>query len=417
MRVIAHADMDAFYASVEQLDDPRLRGLPVIVGGLGRRGVVSAASYEARRFGVRSAMPMFEARRRCPGGVFRPGRMRRYEEVSSQIFAIFGDFTPRVEALSLDEAFLDLSGTQRLHGPPREAATRLRARVRSECGLAISVGIGPSKLVAKIASDQAKPDGLLEVDEDAVAEFLAPLSVARIPGVGPKSLQRLEALGLLRFGDLQRAGEARLQSALGDWGIELHALARGEDPRAVEDVGTAHSFGEEHTFETDASDPALLARTLGEHAEALARRLRRSGLRARRVTLRIKRGGRLPPGAQRHPIHSRQVTLADATDHGAEIAREARALLQRLAPGESLRLIGISVSLFDATGAEQADLFGESASRAERRQLDRALDALRERFGETAVVRGGSLPAPAVGAGSSRRSAAGRILEGGDDEG
>ena len=223
-RAVLHADMDAFYASVEQRDRPELRGKPVIVGGTGDRGVVSAASYEARPFGVRSAIPTAEARRLCPDGVFLRGDMRRYGAESRRIFAIFRRFTPLVEGLSLDEAFLDLSGTERLLGPPAEVGKRLRAEVRAETGLAVSVGIAPVKMVAKIASDAAKPDGLLEIPARQVREFLEPLPVGRIWGVGPVAQARLAAAGFRTVGDLARADAARLEAALGPWGLGVAAL-------------------------------------------------------------------------------------------------------------------------------------------------------------------------------------------------
>jgi DNA polymerase-4 len=233
-RVVLHADMDAFYAAVEQRDRPELRGRPVIVGGTGARGVVSAASYEARAYGVRSAMPTFEARRLCPDGVFLHGSMRRYGRESKRIFEIFRRFTPLVQGLSLDEAFLDIGGTERLFGPPVELARRLRAEVRGETGLVVSVGIAPVKMVAKIASDLAKPDGLLEVPADQLRAFLDPLPVGRLWGVGPVARGRLEAGGFRTVGDLARAEAARLEALLGSWGLEVARLARGEETSEVE---------------------------------------------------------------------------------------------------------------------------------------------------------------------------------------
>jgi DNA polymerase-4 len=231
-KVVLHADMDAFYASVEQRDHPELRGKPVAVGGKGSRGVVAAASYEARRFGVRSAMPSFEALRLCPELIFLRGNMSLYSQVSRQIFGVFEEFSPRVEGLSLDEAFLDLTGSERLMGKPREVGERLRARVLEETRLAVSVGIGPVKMVAKIASAASKPDGLLEVKPDDVRAFLAPLSVRAIWGVGPVAAERLREAGFETLGQLASCEVGLLHSLVGDWGLEIARLSRGEDLRA-----------------------------------------------------------------------------------------------------------------------------------------------------------------------------------------
>ena len=387
--MILHADMDAFYASVEQRDHPELRGRPVIVGGTGRRGVVSAASYEARRFGVRSAMPGFEARRLCPDGVFLRGDMARYAAVSRQVFAIFERFSPAVEGLSLDEAFLDLSGTERLHGGPRAAGERLRAAVREELGLAVSVGIAPIKMVAKLASEEAKPDGLLEVRPDAVRSFLAPLPVGRVWGVGAVAEERLRRAGFATIGDLARAAPAVLERLLGAaLGSQVAHRVRGEDPREVEPDRAAVSYSEENTFEADVSDRDRIAAVLLDHAEAVARRLRRDGLRARTVVLKVKLGARIRPGPRGFAILTRRATLAEATDDGAALGRESRRLLERV-PHEPIRLVGVGATGLERTERPQLGLF--EAPRALRRsaRLNRALDEIVERFGARAVVRAG----------------------------
>jgi DNA polymerase IV len=252
-RVILHADLDAFYASVEQLDHPELRGLPVVVGGLGGRGVVTTASYEARPFGVHSAMPMAEARRLCPHAVFLPGRMERYAQASRQVFAVFREFTPEVEALSLDEAFLDVTHGLRLFGGAAEIARRLRRRVREATGLAVSVGIAATKMVAKIASSRAKPDGVLEVVAGTEAAFLAPLPVRELWGVGPVAAATLDRAGIRTIGDLAALDDERGR-ALGGGFLGLRALARGEDPRVVEPDRERKSYGEENTFSADHAD-------------------------------------------------------------------------------------------------------------------------------------------------------------------
>jgi DNA polymerase-4 len=388
MRAILHADMDAFYASVEQRDRPELRGRPVIVGGTGRRGVVSAASYEARRFGVHSAMPTLRARALCPQGVFLAGDMRRYARESRRIFEIFQRFTPLVEGLSLDEAFLDVSGTERLFGPPALLGRRLREAVRAETGLAVSVGIGPVKLVAKIASDLAKPDGLLEVPQGGVREFLAPLPVGRLWGVGPVAQERLAAQGVRSVGDLLRADPAWVERELGAFGQGLARLARGEDLREVEPWREPVSYSEENTFDADVSDPLLLHETLVAHAEAVARRLRRDGLVARTVVLKWKLSRRRAAGPRGYPLRTRRRTLPEPSDDGALLSRAARELLDGARLSEPVRLLGVGVTNLRPAGEGQLDLFSPSRERSRSAKLNRALDDIQDRFGASAIRRG-----------------------------
>jgi DNA polymerase-4 len=383
-RTVFHADMDAFFAAVEQRDDPVLRGRPVVVGGASARGVVAAASYEARVFGIHSAMPSMQARKLCPHAIFVAGDMRKYRRESRRIFTIFARYSPRVEALSLDEAFLDMTGTERLLGDPVTAAERLRADVRAETGLAVSVGIAPVKMVAKIASDHAKPDGLLMVRAGEVRAFLAPLPVGRIFGVGRVARERLAALGVATIGDLAACAPARLESAFGDWGIALGHLARGEDDRDVEPDREAKSYGEEHTFAHDVSDPRTLETAIAAHAEAIARRLRRDRVRGRGVGLKLKLARRL--GGGRFPLVSRSLTLAVATDDGAAIAAAAWQLLARAGVREPIRLVGVAVSRLEP--AEQLGLLVPDATVARRTRLNSAIDAIHDRFGEGALRRG-----------------------------
>jgi DNA polymerase-4 len=389
-RCIAHADMDAFYASVEQRDHPELRGRPIAVGGAGPRGVVAAASYEARVFGVRSAMSSAEARQRCPELVFVPGDMPLYARESKKIFAIFGDFSPRVEGLSLDEAFLDLSGTERLLGPPAEVGARLRARVREELGLAVSVGIAPVKRVAKIASGLAKPDGLLEVKPGEVQAFLAPLPVRKLWGVGPVAETRIRERGFETIGQLAAASEAQLEALFGDEGRRLRAMALGEEPpetASVESHREAVSLSEENTFEHDVSSRELLEATILTHAESVARRLRRSGLEARTVVLKWRLGTRTAPGPRGYPLFTRRRTLEAPTQDGEEIARTAHELLAQARIREPVRLVGVGVTGLSAAGQGQLGLFGPSEAQARRARLNSALDAVVDRFGRRAIVR------------------------------
>jgi DNA polymerase-4 len=398
--------MDAFYASIEQRDRPELRGRPVIVGGTSDRGVVTAASYEARRFGVHSAMPTAVARRLCPEGVFVPGSMSRYAAESERIFALFGRFTPVVEGLSLDEAFLDLTGSERLLGPARAVGERLREAVRRETGLAVSVGIAPVKMVAKIASDLAKPDGLLAVEPTGLRAFLDPLPVARLWGVGPVAEARLRRAGFATIGDLARGDPRRLERHLGAWGLAVARLARGEDLREVDPWRDPVSLSEENTFERDVTERAVLEEALLAHAEAVARRLRRSGWRARTVVLKLKLGRRVRAGPRGFPLLTRRRTLAEPLDDGALLAAEARALLAAEAPLPPVRLLGVGVTQLVPAEGGQLALF-ESRASGRRRRLNRALDQLAERFGSRAVVRGGAAAPARAGLSLQRKRGAG----------
>ena len=394
-RVVLHADMDAFYASVEQRDHPELRGRPVAVGGGGARGVVTSASYEARRFGVGSAMPGAEARRRCPELIFVSGSMSRYAAESKRIFSVFRRFTPAVQGLSLDEAFLDLSGTERLWGAPRGVGEALRRAVRAETGLAVSVGIAPVKLVAKIASDLAKPDGLLEVAPDRVRGFLAPLPVRRIWGVGPVAEGRLHAAGYRSIGDLVNAPVSELERSLGDWGLALARLGRGEDLSEVEPYREAVSYSEENTFGSDVSSRRTLEAALVQHAEAVARRLRRDRLQARTVVLKLKLARRVAPGPRGYPLLSRRQTLREPSDDGAVLARCASALLTRAALEEPVRLLGVGATNLVSADTGQLALFPSRDPRRDR--LNRALDAIADKFGRGALVRGDARPVAKAG--------------------
>jgi DNA polymerase-4 len=385
-QVILHADMDAFYASVEQRDRPELVGQPVIVGGLGSRGVVTAASYEARPFGVHSAMPMAEARRLCPHGVYLAGRMARYAEVSREIFAVFGAFTPLVEPLSLDEAFLDVTASLGLFGTPVELARQLKQRVREQCGLAVSVGIGPAKMVAKIASALAKPDGLLEVPPAGVEEFLAPLAVSHLWGVGPVTLAALTRTGIHTIGDLARATPERLRGACGRQAMALAALAHGHDPRSVDPGRGRKSYGEENTFGRDQRDGDEVRRTIVAHAEAVAARLRADERRALTVVLKLKLAQRIGPG--KYPLLTRNRTLAEPTHDGRTIAAAALALWEEIGANLRIRLIGVSATNLEEARTEQLSLsLGDGGGNHD--ALNRALDRIAARFGRETLRRGG----------------------------
>ena len=374
-RAILHVDLDAFYASVEQRDHPELRGKPVIVGGHPTRGVVVAASYEVRPFGVRSAMPMVQAVRRAPQAIVVAPRHEAYVEASEQVFAIFESFTPLVEPLSLDEAFLDVAGSVRLFGAPAEIARRIRARIAAEVRLTASAGIAAVKFVAKIASDLAKPNGQLEVPADETVAFLAGLPVGRLWGVGPKTEEVLRTLGLRTIGDLAATDPQALERRLGVAGRELWELSRGIDEREVIPDHQARSVGAEDTFEEDLAGLEALRPRIHSQALRVGRRLRRAGLRARTVQLKVKFSD--------HRTVTRRTTLEQPTDDGQALYRTACELLERLAPAQPVRLTGVSGQEV-TTEAGQLALFTAGARPAER--LNRALDRLTEKFGASTVT-------------------------------
>ncbi|MCA8955767.1 MAG: DNA polymerase IV [Planctomycetes bacterium] len=381
-RTILHADMDAFYAAVEQRDDPSLRGKPVIVGGVGRRGVVSTASYEAREFGVRSAMPTARAKQLCPHGVFVRGRMRVYAEVSAQVREVFAELTPLVEPLSLDEAFLDVTGSQALFGDGRAIAERVRAEVRARTDLTISVGVASSKLVAKIASDLHKPDGLTVVPDGDEIAFLAPLPIARLWGVGPRLQEKLRQLAVHRIGDLQRRSAAELDALFGEGhGAHYANLCRGIDDRPVEPEREAKSISQETTFEFDLGDRAACHRVLLEQSTQVGRRLRKAALCGALVRVKV----RDPDFTTR----TRQQKLPEPTCDDLQIYRTAVALFDALrANMRPVRLLGVGVAELRPAGARtQRGLF-DGGERTRSAGLLDALDRIRDRFGEGAIRRG-----------------------------
>jgi DNA polymerase-4 len=378
-RVILHADMDAFYAAVEQRDRPELRGRPVIVGADPRgRGVVSAASYEARRYGIHSAMPIGRAHRLCPHGVFLPVDMAKYAAVSEQIMAILGTFTPLVEPLSLDEAFLDVTASEALFGPGLAIARSIKARIRAELGLSASAGVAPNKFLAKVASDLQKPDGLVEVRPGEEAAFLRDLPIGRLWGVGPAAEGELRALGVSTIGQLAGLSRRTLVARFGSAaGAHLLRLARGEDDRPVIPWEPPKSVGAEETFEHDTQDLGRLRLTLLRQADRVAAELRGLGLRGRTVTLKLRFSD--------FRTVTRRDTSADPTADGGEIFRRAWDALVRLPRPQAVRLIGLSVSgLVRGEAGRQLPLF---ADRGRGERVGRVADDLRARFGPDAVRR------------------------------
>ncbi|MGD8608103.1 MAG: DNA polymerase IV [Myxococcales bacterium] len=384
MRTVIHFDMDAFFASVEQLDDPNLRGKPVLVGARSRRGVVAAASYEARPSGVHSAMSMVEALRRCPQAIVVPPRRARYQELSQCIFEVFSRYTPLVEGLSLDEAFLEVTGSRALFGDGAAIASRIKQDIRAGIGLTGSAGVAPNKFVAKIASDLQKPDGLTVVSAGEVAAFLAPLPLERMWRVGPKARVKLRAAGLQTIGDLARADVRTLEQLLGSWGPVARALARGQDDRPVVVGAPAKSLGSESTFEVDLKTRDALLRPILEQSLQVADRLIEKGLWARVVTLKIKYAD--------HRIGTRQMRLSRAVVDPDAIFETASELLGRfddLARG--VRLTGVSVSALSRV--PDTELFPDP-DRSRRERLAAATHRLRNRFGASGMTRASLLGNP-----------------------
>lgn len=382
-RVIIHVDMDAFYASVEQLDSASLRGVPVIVGGTSNRGVVSAASYEARRFGVRSAMPIFEARKRCPQGVFLPVRMSRYKEVSREVMEILEGFTPLVEQISIDEAYLDVSGMERILGTPDRVGFKIKEEIKEATSLTCSVGIAPNKFLAKIASDMDKPDGLIVIKPDEALGVIENLPIEDVPGVGGKSVQRLKELGVRVLADIKKAPEGLLIERTGKFGKRLLNLSRGVDESPVCPYTEAKSLSSENTLPEDTNDMEVLKRQLLVQSETVGRRMRERGLRGTTVTLKLK-------GSDFKQI-TRSATLEGSTDSTNIIYCQGLKLLENIDVSRRFRLIGIGVSNFvtGRDGPEQLDLFGKEAAKgAPWEDVEKALDTIRERFGNDAIKRG-----------------------------
>jgi DNA polymerase IV len=377
-RAILHVDMDAFYASVEQRDDPALRGRPVIVGGTGGRGVVAAASYEVRRFGVHSAMPVREALRRCPEAVCVPPRIGHYAAVSEQIFAVFHEFTPLVQGLSLDEAFLDVTASIGALGTAEHIAHAIKRLVRERTELTASVGVAPNKLVAKIASDLGKPDGLVIVRPEEVRALLDPLPIRRLFGLGAKTAPKVEALGIRTLGDLRQASAARLRPIFGRYTERVQQRAAGIDDRPVVPDRDEKQISAEETFDTDVADHARLRAEIVRLADKTCARLRARRLSAGCVTVKIRRGDFTTYTRQRRfepPTQETRVITSLATELlDAWLASQPRA---------ALRLLGVGVS--ELAPATQLELF--TAPQTEKdRQLDAAVDRIRERFGKIALA-------------------------------
>lgn len=380
--MILHIDMDAFYAAVEQLDQPQLRGRCVIVGGTSRRGVVATASYEARRFGVHSAMPIFQARALCPQAVFVPPRMDRYREVSRQIMAILREFSPLVEPVSIDEAFLDVTGTERLHGAPVEMARGIKREILAAVHLTSTVGVAPNRFLAKIASDLNKPNGLTVIAPDQVAAFIDRLPIGKVPGVGPKTLAKLEAMGVRYLGAIRKFEEPALLAAFGAYGKRLRELAHGIDPTPVTPFAPGKSVSSECTLAEDTREMAALTRCLLAQAEEVAAGLRKEGVKARTVVLKLKLAD--------FKLLTRRTTFAPATQSSQAIFQHAVKLLEDHRIVQKIRLIGLGATGFvRAEAPTQEELFGrEKNPREGWEKVDRTLETIKSRFGEEVIKRG-----------------------------
>ncbi|MFP4029426.1 MAG: DNA polymerase IV [Candidatus Brocadiia bacterium] len=390
-RVIIHIDMDAFFAAIEQRDNPEYKGKPVVVGadpkGGEGRGVVSTCSYEAREYGIHSAQPISEAYRRCPHAVFLHVRGERYAEESRRIRDILREFTPDIEPISIDEAFLDVTGTMHLFGGKKELAAEIARRVKERTGLTASLGVAPNKMIAKIASDLEKPEGLVIVEPDEVRSFLDPLPVEKLWGVGEKTLQSLHSRGIETIGDLARCRPEELEKDFGKQGPHLWKLARGEDRRPVETEDETKSVGHEHTFEVDTDDLQLLRSTLMKLSEKVARRLRRGGWHGRTVTTKVR--------LEDFSTFTRRRTLDRAVNSAPQLFEIAEQNFQRAYNGEQkVRLVGVSVSGLEPATHRQTTLFEKDRDGRNRREkwrkLGPTIDEIVEKFGEDALQQGTS---------------------------
>ncbi len=373
--------MDAFFAAIEVLDNPSLKGKPLIVGGSTNRGVVSTASYEARGFGVTSAMPIFKAKEKCPQGIFLPVKMERYKEVSIKIMHILKDFTPLVEPVSIDEAYLDITGSENLLGSPEEIARHIKDRIGKETGLTCSIGIAPNKFLAKVASDMHKPDGLTIISADEVDTFLAGLPVEKIPGVGKRAVEGLRLYGIKRVGDLKRFSKEQLTGWFGRFGSRLHELANGRDDSEVAPEREIKSLSSEETLQSDTEDLTCLKDLVASHADKVAWRLRREGLKGRTITLKIK--------FDDFSEISKSRTIDYSTDSTKVISDSAIQLLSNHPLKRKVRLIGVAVSkLKESRDGYQLDLFRDWHAQEKQQRIDETMDEIKRRFGKKMIKKG-----------------------------
>jgi DNA polymerase-4 len=384
-KVFLHVDLDAFFAAVEQRDNPLLKGKPVVVGadpkeGQGR-GVVSTCSYEARKYGIHSAMPISLAYKLCSSAVFLPVDFDKYLKVSGEVFKILEDFTPDVEPVSIDEAFLDITGSFHLFGTPYKVGQQLKEKIQSNVHLTASVGIAPIKMLAKIASDYCKPDGLLEITPDKVFEFLWPLSIDKLWGVGPKTQEALNRLGIKTVGDLAHSSLAALEKHFGENGRHLYDLANGRDPREVKEADGAKSVSHEHTFEKDTSVREEIKRIFLFLSEQVSRRLRKNGLKGKTLTLKVRLKG--------FKTYTHSFTFPERTNHADVIFKKAREIFEKSYPDPStqFRLIGVRLTHFEDLYVQ--DSLFEDAADIKQEKVHKAVDRIKDKFGDGAIHRAG----------------------------
>jgi len=379
--MILHVDMDAFFASVEQLDNPKLEGKCIVVGGMSGRGVVSAASYEARKFGVHSAMPMYLARQKCPHGVFLSPRMERYSEISEKIMALLGTFSPLVEPVSIDEAYVDISGCERLHGDYLKTGSAVKRKIRESVGLGCSVGIAPNKFLAKIASDMNKPDGLTVISHENACRFAESVPIGKVPGVGKVRLKELEIIGIKTLGDVKKYQPEILIKRFGKFGLRLMALASGADDSPVSLPAPSKSVSVETTLDRDTSDRNLLKEYLLKQSEDVGSELRRLGMRAKTIVLKVKH-------ADFRRI-TRSITVKTPVQSSQAIFEEVITLLDAYDIKEKIRLIGIGVtSLISGSDPVQMSIFDADRKKAGKwEKVDRAVDDIKKKFGKDILVK------------------------------
>ncbi len=379
--MIIHIDMDAFYASVEQLDHPELKGKCVIVGGAARRGVVSAASYEARAFGVHSAMPIFQAKKKCPHGIFIPPRMSRYKDVSAKIMSILKRYSPLVEAVSIDEAYLDVSGCERIHGAPESIAADIKKTIRQKLELTCSVGVAPLRFLAKIASDMNKPNGMMVIQPGAVMEFIDRLPIHKVPGVGKLSRQHLNNIGIYMLGDVNKYPPEMLTRRFGKFGGRLISLAKGLDNTPVSATSEHKSVSTERTLTEDTLDVQQLKKILLEQSETVGRELRKMNVWAKTITLKIRHDN--------FRLITRRITVHNPTQSSKILYKEAALLLDQYRLSQKVRLIGVGASaLTSDLDPIQMDMFSaESLTGNNWEKIDRAIDGISQKYGKHAVQR------------------------------
>ncbi|MDQ0203861.1 DNA polymerase IV [Pectinatus haikarae] len=374
-RRVMHVDMDAFFASVEQADNPELQGKPIIVGGIGRRGVVCTASYEARGYGVHSAMSGMKARQLCPQGIFLPVRHERYREISDMIFTVFAEFSPLIEPLSIDEAFLDMTGMEKLYSTPQEYASKLKKRILAKTGIHASIGIAPNKFLAKLASDLQKPDGLVIVEEGQVKQFLANLPIGKLWGVGEKTAYRLQSAGYHKIGDIAAADRTALKRMLGEKSaVHLWEMANGIDERKVECRHDVKSVGNEETYEDDIQGPEVVEKHFLAFAETVGWRLRKKGLKAKTVSIKVR--------TDSFVTYTKSCTLPEGTNFDEKLYEAAVNLFRALKFHGKIRLLGLTGSNF--APIEEQSLF---SCDEKQKNLYRTIDDIKAKFGTAAITK------------------------------